>query len=563
MIRRSFPYSIPIASPLNGVSMSIFLSSLSPRKRAFLSGTLLLTAAGFSCRILGFFYRIFLSRTIGAEGLGIYNMVHPVYGICFALCAGSIQTALSQYIASNEKKGKSVFHTGFLLSLSLSLLFAFLICRHANWIACHVLMERSCAPYLPMMGLSVPFASAHACINGYYYGMQKAKIPAFSQIAEQILRMIFVFALASFWTSQGITLTVHLAVLGHVAGEVASALFTLLCLLICPPSTKSASKSGTQSDLQSPLPLQPNEDTDSFSACALPLIALALPLMGNRLVLNVLASAEAVWIPACLKLSGLSASEAFSVYGVLTGMALPFILFPSAITNSMAVLLLPSVARAQAEGRNDLIDTTVSMSLRYSLYMGIFCIGVFVLFGNSLGMSVFHSQDAGTCIQILAWLCPFLYLATTIGSILNGLGKTHITFFQSSLILTLRLIFVLVGIPRFGIYAYLCGMLACELLLAFLHLHALHRIVPFHWNAVSMIVKPVFVLFLCVGIHRFVSYSLPALLSHFLRQTAITGKIPLFFCDNITDLWFLDLLRGTSLALSSGGKTKIRNLKLR
>lgn len=533
MIRRSFPYSIPIASPLNGVSMSIFLSSLSPRKRAFLSGTLLLTAAGFSCRILGFFYRIFLSRTIGAEGLGIYNMVHPVYGICFALCAGSIQTALSQYIASNEKKGKSVFHTGFLLSLSLSLLFAFLICRHANWIACHVLMERSCAPYLPMMGLSVPFASAHACINGYYYGMQKAKIPAFSQIAEQILRMIFVFALASFWTSQGITLTVHLAVLGHVAGEVASALFTLLCLLICPPSTKSASKSGTQSDLQSPLPLQPNEDTDSFSACALPLIALALPLMGNRLVLNVLASAEAVWIPACLKLSGLSASEAFSVYGVLTGMALPFILFPSAITNSMAVLLLPSVARAQAEGRNDLIDTTVSMSLRYSLYMGIFCIGVFVLFGNSLGMSVFHSQDAGTCIQILAWLCPFLYLATTIGSILNGLGKTHITFFQSSLILTLRLIFVLVGIPRFGIYAYLCGMLACELLLAFLHLHALHRIVPFHWNAVSMIVKPVFVLFLCVGIHRFVSYSLPALLSHFLRQTAITGKIPLFFATTL------------------------------
>ena len=517
--------------------MSIFLSSLSPRKRAFLSGTLLLTAAGFSCRILGFFYRIFLSRTIGAEGLGIYNMVHPVYGICFTLYAVSIQTALSQYIASNEKKGKSVFHTGFLLSLSLSLLFAFLICRHANWIACHVLMERSCAPYLPMMGLSVPFASAHACINGYYYGMQKAKIPAFSQIAEQILRMIFVFALASFWTSQGITLTVHLAVLGHVAGEVASALFTLLCLLICPPSTKSASKSssksGTQSDLQSPLPSQPNEDTDSFSACALPLIALALPLMGNRLVLNVLASAEAVWIPACLKLSGLSASEAFSVYGVLTGMALPFILFPSAITNSMAVLLLPSVARAQAEGRNDLIDTTVSMSLRYSLYMGIFCIGVFVLFGNSLGMSVFHSQDAGTCIQILAWLCPFLYLATTIGSILNGLGKTHITFFQSSLILTLRLIFVLVGIPRFGIYAYLCGMLACELLLAFLHLHALHRIVPFHWNAVSMIVKPVFVLFLCVGIHRFVSYSLPALLSHFLRQTAITRKIPLFFATTL------------------------------
>lgn len=495
--------------------MSFFSEQLSPRKRAFLGGTLLLTAAGFSCRILGFFYRIFLSRTIGAEGLGIYNMVHPVYGICFALCAGSIQTALSQYIASNEQKGRTVFRTGLLLSLSLSFFFAFLICRHADWIARTVLMEPSCAPYLPLMGLSVPFASAHACINGYYYGMQKARVPAFSQITEQILRMIFVFSLASLWTSQGIALTVRLAVLGHVAGEVASALFTLLCLLICPPST-----------------LAPSPDT--FSACALPLIALALPLMGNRLVLNLLASAEAVWIPASLKRFGLSASEAFSVYGVLTGMALPFILFPSAITNSMAVLLLPSVARAQAEGRNDLIDTTVSMSLRYSMYMGIFCIGIFVLFGNALGTSVFHSRDAGTCIQILAWLCPFLYLATTIGSILNGLGKTHTTFLQSSLVLTLRLVFVLIGIPRFGIYAYLCGMLICELLLALLHLHALHRIVPFHWNAISMIVKPVFILLLCTGIHLFAV----SCLSHLPSQTQLFGQIPLFFLTTLQILGF-------------------------
>ena len=57
--------------------------ALSPKKRAFLTGTLLLTGTGFLCRILGFFYRIFMSRTIGAEGLGIYNMVHPVFGICF------------------------------------------------------------------------------------------------------------------------------------------------------------------------------------------------------------------------------------------------------------------------------------------------------------------------------------------------------------------------------------------------------------------------------------------------------------------------------------------------
>ena len=144
-----------------------FYSGLSEKKRAFLTGTLLLTAAGFLCRLLGFFYRIFLSRTIGAEGLGIYNMVHPVYGICFALCGGAIQTALSQYIAAHEEKGHRVFRTGLCVSMLLSGLLAFLICRYPDWIAKRILMEPRCSPYLPVMGLSLPFASFHACANGY------------------------------------------------------------------------------------------------------------------------------------------------------------------------------------------------------------------------------------------------------------------------------------------------------------------------------------------------------------------------------------------------------------
>ena len=82
------------------------------KKHTLITGTLLLTMTGFLTRFLGFFYRIFLSRTIGAEGLGSYNMVHPIFGICFALCAGSIQTAVSRFVAANTEKGKAVFRTG-------------------------------------------------------------------------------------------------------------------------------------------------------------------------------------------------------------------------------------------------------------------------------------------------------------------------------------------------------------------------------------------------------------------------------------------------------------------
>ncbi|MDO5417912.1 MAG: oligosaccharide flippase family protein [Lachnospiraceae bacterium] len=463
--------------------MSMPVLKLSPGKRAFLTGTLLLTGTGFLCRILGFFYRIFLSRTIGAEGLGIYNMVHPVFGICFAVCAGSIQTALSQYVAANQKRGRAVFHTGLAVSLALSFLMAGFICRHAGFIAEHILLEPRCAPYLNLMALSVPFAALHACINGLYYGMQKSRVPAFSQVAEQVVRMAAVCGIVRCLQESGRPITVTLAVWGHLIGEMASAAFTLFCLAACPPCVSSRT-----------FQKRTGSGPKAFGENLLPLMTLALPLIGNRLVLNLLGSAEAIWIPNRLTAYGLSSGDAFSVYGVLTGMALPFILFPSAVTNSIAVLLLPSVAKAQAEKNQAQISAAISMALRYSSYMGILCTGIFCLYGRQLGTSVFRSPSAGAYIRTLGWLCPFMYLATTLGSILNGLGKTSATFLQNVCALCLRLVFVLIGIPKTGMQAYLAGLLISEIFLAFWHLSTLRSFACFRWNAAEMIGKPVLLL---------------------------------------------------------------------
>lgn len=459
---------------------------LSPRKMAFITG--------FICRILGFFYRIFMSRTIGAEGLGIYNMVHPIFSICFAVCAGSIQTALSQYVAANQTRGRAVFRTGLVIAMGMSFLLAWVIYGNAGFLAEKLLLEPRCAPYLPVMAVSVPFAALHACINGYYYGMQKARVPAFSQVAEQVIRMGAVFLIASIWLESGRQITVSLAVYGHLIGEMASAVFTVFCLGFFPPCKDGDSRRAPA------IPL-------SFGATAAPLMALALPLMGNRLILNVLGSAEAIWIPNKLMSSGLTNSEALSVYGVLTSMALPFILFPSAITNSMAVLLLPTVAEAQADGNEARISSMISMSLRYSCYMGVLCIGIFTIFGNQLGVSVFHDQNAGTYITILSWLCPFMYLATTMGSILNGLGRTSSTFFQNVFAMVIRLAFVLFAIPRYGILGYLWGMLVSELALALMSFLAVKRLVPFCWDTVNMIVKPVLLLLISIGMYLAFSQS--------------------------------------------------------
>lgn len=460
------------------------------RDHTLVWGTLFLTGTGFLSRILGFFYRIFLSRTIGAEGLGIYQMIFPIYGICFSLCAGSIQTAISRFTAANRTHAKRTLLTGFIISFSISLFLACFIWNQAEFLAVHILMEPKCAPLLPALALSIPFTSLHACICGYYYGKESVQFPAIAQVFEQCIRIFAVFLIADIWQSEGRELTAQIAVIGLLLGEIGSALFTLTTFLIV------SSRDSKEKFL-------PSESMSSrILATAGPLMILAAPLMANRLVMNLLQSAEAILIPNQLEQFGLTGTQAVSIYGVMTGMAMPFILFPSAIANSLAVVLLPTVARQQAVGNQAGIEKNIQISFQYSLYMGILCIGIFTVFGETLGLTVFQNRDAGDFITILAWLCPFLYLATTIGSILNGLGKTTATFLNHFCAMLLRLLFVIFGIPTFGIYACLWGMLASEILLVLLHVYALKKVVCFSPNMWNDMIKPTFCVIAALFMYR-------------------------------------------------------------
>ena len=273
-------------------------------------------------------------------------------------------------------------------------------------------------------------------------------------------------------------------------------------------------------------------------------MALAAPLMANRLIMNVLQSAEAIMIPNKLEEFGLTGSQAVSIYGVLTGMAMPFIMFPSSIVNSLAVVLLPTVARQQSIGNKSGIQKNLLLSVRYSLYMGILCIGIFTVFGHDLGMTVFRNHDAGSFITILAWLCPFLYLATTMGSVLNGLGKTTITFKNNCISLLIRLCFVFWGIPRLGIHACLWGMLVSEILLVLLHGYALQRQVGFSIDAWDMLVKPAFCLMMALRIQRL----LP-------KQLTMFPQLPNFFWT-VLQMGVVSVCYGLILLLMQREKAK-------
>ena len=434
------------------------------RHNPLITGTIILTATGLLSRFIGFFYRIFLSRNFGAANVGIYQLIAPVLALTFSLTVSGIQTAISKFVAgepATRDYRSSLEHlfAGLGISLSLSAVATLFIYQGSDFIASQLLLEPRTAPLLRILALSVPLSAIHSCINGYYYGVRETGIPAASQLIEQSLRVGSVYIIYQICISRGYEPTIAFAVLGLVIGECASMLFSLVAI---------RQRFGNFLIAATPL----HFPISSLFSAAKRLFMLAAPLSANRVILNLLQSIEAIYIPNRLMLHGLNNSAALSAYGVLTGMALPLVLFPSAITNSVSVLLLPVVSEADSLLRKDTIQKAVRLSTRFSLVLGVSCTALFLFGGKFLGNMLFENAQVGNYIMTLSFLCPLLYLSSMLNSILNGLGKTGLTFCYSVASLLLRLVFVFFFIPQFGMPGYLWGVLASQLLQTVLCLFA-------------------------------------------------------------------------------------------
>ena len=430
------------------------LSSI--KKNPLITGTLLMTAAGVLSRIIGFFYRIFLSRTIGAEALGIYQLIGPVFSLCFALTASSIQTSISKFVGDaiggckdslcGEKKARAYLILGLVLSCGLSILTGIFMYFNADLIAVRFLGEARCAPLLVLLTYSLLPCCIHACINGYYYGKKNAFVPSLCQLIEQIARVGSVWIIFQITTEKGIPLTAFHAVCGLVIGEAAGLLVSMSALL----REKRLPRGSYTSDS-----ICNSTMTHAF-------LAMVIPLTINRLSVAFSTSLENLLIPQKLQLYGYTQTDALSIYGILSGMTLSIILFPCVLTNSLSVLLLPAISEARGRSNENQIRRTTQKAIRLGLLLGFAFTILFLLTGDMIGNKLFHNALAGRFICRLSWLCPLMYITSLLSSILHGLGRPKQVLFVNLLACLIRIGMIWFLVPAYGIGAYLWGLLLSQ-----------------------------------------------------------------------------------------------------
>ncbi len=427
-----------------------------------------MTLTGLASRLIGFFYRIYLARLFGEEGMGIYQLIGPVLSLSFSLTSAGYQTAVSKLVAENTAKQKNNTFRPLLaalsISLPLSLLCNLFIYHLSDYIAVSFLFEARTAPMLRVLSFSIPITAVHACINGYFYGVKKTSVPAATQLLEQCIRVGCVYCISTYALAHGASLTINVAVLGLVIGEFGSMLLSVVSIYVVYWRLNKSFNASLLITKRSP-----NQLTNCPGIYRA-LMGMVIPLTANRITLNILQSIEAVSLPAKLRFYGYDQATALSIYGVLTGMAMPLIFFPNALTSSVSVLLLPMISEAHALGDMHKVKKYTLQTIKLCTLMGVICMSVFLLLGSWAGSKLFHSELAGHFIMTLSFLCPFLYLDTTLSSILQGLGMASRIFIMNAVSLLLRLAFVFWAVPKFGITGYLWGILASQILLSAMYL---------------------------------------------------------------------------------------------
>lgn len=422
------------------------------KRHPIISGTMILTAAGLFTRIVGFYYKIFLSRNIGAEALGIYQLSMPFLSIGIAVTCSGIHTSISRYVAAcsggeQRETASSYLAAGLLMSLGICGLLFMPCYLYCDKIAAFFFHEPSCAPILRILIFAIPLECIHSCINGYYYGKQKANIPAFGQCIEQIVRVLCVYLIFCICQKENIPFRETHAALGLLLGEIAATIYFVTMISLerfSRPRLKTTVSAGRR------------------------LAVMSYPITLNRVSLNTLNGLENTFIPERLIAFGFSSTEALSVYGVFSGMAMPVILFPNVLSNSVSVMLLPMIAKAAGERRFSYISRTIRLAFFLCMLLGFGCSLGFFLLGNFVGDFLFGNELAGDFIRLLCWICPFLFLNATFSSILNGLGQTKATFLISMTGSLTRLIFIYFSIPAVGFQGYVMGILISQVVTAFL-----------------------------------------------------------------------------------------------
>ncbi|WP_281201097.1 stage V sporulation protein B [Orenia metallireducens] len=454
------------------------------KQHSLIKGAFILMIAGLLNRVLGFILRIILVRIIGDEGLGLFQMVFPIFVTCSIITTLGLPVAISKFVSEEVAQNRyrnalKMFKISLIIVIGSSVLLVSLFVKNTDFIANNLLNDNRTNHILLAITPALFFVSISSILRGFFQGLRVMTPTAISQIIEQIARMTITLLLLLKLMDNSLKSKTLAPAIGTSAGEFVGLLTLAVIFIYYLPQLRK---------------YRDNRKAESTMTILKNLMKFGIPITIGKIVASLMYTIEAMTIPGKLQQIGYSVSEATSLYGQLSGMVLQLVYLPTIITISLSSNLVPAISESLAQNNKHAIRKRAQEAIRLTFYFGLLAVSILFIVPNEICDLFFNHPQSGDVLRIIAIPAIFLYLSQISGGILQGLGEPNLVVKNSviGLLAELGLIYSIVYFPStlaFQIITLAIGIR--YLIIAFLNFKSISKFVKLKLPINHLFIKPI------------------------------------------------------------------------
>ena len=454
----------------------------------FLKGTMILTISSIIVKVIGSLNWIILSRVLGGEGIGLYQMGFPIYLMAITVSSAGVPVAISiitsEKLANKDYRGaKRVFNVSLRLLLVSGLIFSSALLFGADFlINQHIIRDARAYYSIIALAPAVFFVTFLASFRGYLQGWQIMTPTATSEVVEQLVRVITMLVFADLFMPYGLAYAAGGASMGAGAGA--------FCALLVLMWFYRRLKRRLHAEIEAQDDSIPQE---SASHIIKRLLKLALPVSLTSLMLPIGANLDLLIVPQRLEVAGFDVRHATELFGYLTGMAVPLVNLATIFTAAMTISLVPSISESKALEHFDAIRDKIRLAFRVAMIITFPCfMGLFFL-AEKVAALIYNAPGAADAIQTMSVGILFLGMHQISTGILQGLGKTAIPVINMILACVVKVVMSwwLTAVPFLGIKGASMATVADFAVAAIINMGFIYKYTGFTFSIGSLL-KPFF-----------------------------------------------------------------------
>lgn len=424
------------------------------KKTLFIKNAAILTFSSLLLRFAGIFFKVWLASKIGSEGIGLYQLVFSVYVLASTFATSGISTAVTRLVTEelalgNKKSSLKIIKQAIGFSLIAALLSAITLFFGADTAAKHFLNDMRASSALRLIPIALPFMGISSCLRGYFIARRQATPNAAAQIFEQAVRIGLIAVLINTLNGRGLDICCAAIILGDCISEAVSCLILFLLFVLdkCRLSTAFGRKQPPYSTVKE-------------------LLRISVPITSGRYLNSLLRTGENLLVPKSLAKYPLSGGKALSQFGMIKGMALPILFFPSAILNAISTLLIPEMCEATARRQRLAVKFTTRKIIKLTSVISYIFAAIFFVAGKPIGRIIYNSDEIGYLLRALSPIVPLMYVDSVSDGLLKGLDKQSFCFKAAVSDSAIRIALIPIALPLLGLNGfigimYLSNMLTC------------------------------------------------------------------------------------------------------